>query len=107
MINRNSIASMPVRLNPALGVLLVLLALFGLTAPTAHAATLTVMSINDGVANASLCPGIGCRLRDAIAKANPGDTITFNFSGTILLTQGQLAINKDLTIHGLGYKFAG
>src|SRR5207249_9323151 len=48
---------------------------------------------------AANCPGPLCRLRDAIAKANPGDTITFAFTGaTIMLTQGQLAINKDLTM---------
>ena len=69
------------------------------SAPVAHAATITVIQTSDGVANAANCPGTLCRLRDAIAKANNGDTINFAFTGiTILLTQGQLDINKDLTI---------
>ena len=42
-------------------------------------------------------------LRNAIANANPGDTITFDptlAGGTLTLTQGQLTINKSLTIDG-------
>ncbi|MCA9069296.1 MAG: hypothetical protein KDA84_10255, partial [Planctomycetaceae bacterium] len=43
-------------------------------------------------------------LRDAIAAANAGDTITFNpaqmGSSTIILTLGQLTIDKSLTIDG-------
>src|SRR5262245_5997382 len=45
-------------------------------------------------------------LREAIAQAAPsGDTINFNSSlsgKTIALTGGQLAINKSLSIQGLG-----
>ena len=44
-------------------------------------------------------------LREAIALANSGDTITFNSSlsgGTINLSFGELAIDKSLTIEGLG-----
>jgi hypothetical protein len=40
-------------------------------------------------------------LREAIANANAGDTITFASSGTITLTS-QLTIDKDLTIDGSG-----
>jgi uncharacterized protein YndB with AHSA1/START domain len=46
-------------------------------------------------------------LREAIAIADPGATITFDSSladGTIDLVLGELAINKDLTIRGLGAK---
>ena len=82
------------------------LVLFGLAillviayAPPVHAATITVVQTSDGPANASDCPGTLCTLRDAIAKANSGDTINFAFTGaTIALTNGQLVINKDLTI---------
>ena len=62
----------------------------------AHAASLTVTNTNDSG------PG---SLRQAIADAQAGDTITFA-SGlhgqTISLTSGQLAISRDLTINGPG-----
>lgn len=44
-------------------------------------------------------------LREAIAQAKSGDTITFDSNlsgGTITLALGELAINKSLTIQGLG-----
>src|SRR5439155_15294276 len=41
-------------------------------------------------------------LRDSIANAMPGETITFAVSGTIALTSGELLINKDLVIVGPG-----
>ena len=44
-------------------------------------------------------------LREAIATAESGDTITFDESlsgGTITLVDGELAIDKSLTINGLG-----
>ncbi len=81
------------------------LALASLTgASGARAATLTVLNLNDSG------PG---SLRQAIADANPGDTITFGTSrhdegrhcgltGTITLTSGALTINKDLDIEGPG-----
>src|SRR5690349_20387724 len=62
----------------------------------ARAASLTVTNTNDSG------PG---SLRQAIADAQSGDTITFA-SGlhgqTISLTSGQLAISRDLTINGPG-----
>src|SRR3569833_3408584 len=39
-------------------------------------------------------------LRNTIASATAGDTITFNAGMTITLTTGQLTINKNLTIEG-------
>ena len=41
-------------------------------------------------------------LRQAIADASASDTIDFNVTGKIILTSGQLTINKDLTISGPG-----
>jgi len=41
-------------------------------------------------------------LRQAIADAAPGDTIDFAVTGTITLTNGQLVLEKDLTINGPG-----
>ena len=59
----------------------------------ARAATITVSNLNDSG------PG---SLRQAIADALPGDTITFSVSGTITLTSGELVVNKDLTLSGPG-----
>lgn len=63
---------------------------------SAHAATVMVTTLADSG------PG---SLRQAIADAAPGDTITFASiasSGTITLTSGQLTIGKSLTIDGPG-----
>jgi len=68
-----------------------LLALF--TANTAGALTLTVTNLNDSGAGS---------LRQAIADAAAGDTITFGVTGSITLTSGALTINKDLDIEGPG-----
>jgi len=58
------------------------------------AATLTVTSnADDG------SPGT---LRSVIAAAAPGDTIDFAVGGTIVLTQGQILLDKDLAIAGPG-----
>ena len=48
--------------------------------------------------------GDGCTLREAIAFASPGATITFgpDVTGTVTLTAGQLEIDKSLTITGPG-----
>jgi len=56
----------------------------------------TLVDENDGI-------GVGgISLRDAIAAATPGETIDFSVTGTINLTQGELLINKNLTIAGPG-----
>jgi predicted outer membrane repeat protein len=57
------------------------------------AATITVTSTNDSG------PG---SLRQALASANDGDTISFAVSGTITLTSGGLMIGKNVTISGPG-----
>ncbi len=63
--------------------------------PVSRAATLVVTSTADSG------PGT---LRDAIASAASGDTITFSLpaNSTITLTSGELVINKNLTIQGPG-----
>jgi len=57
-----------------------------------HAATLTVTNTNDSGAGS---------LRQAIADASSGDTITFSLTGTITLAS-KLSIDKSLTINGPG-----
>ena len=50
-----------------------------------------------------ICTNSECTLREAIAEAQPGDSIRFkgNLSGTIS-TQSELVVNKSLTITGPG-----
>jgi hypothetical protein len=60
---------------------------------SAYAATITVINTNDSG------PG---SLRQALAIANDGDTISFAVNGTIGLTSGGLLINKNVTISGPG-----
>jgi hypothetical protein len=58
------------------------------------AATRTVTSLADD--------GSTGTLRSTLATANSGDTIAFNVTGTIILTQDALEVNKDLTVSGPG-----
>src|SRR5260221_3144936 len=64
---------------------------------TINAATLTVNTLSDF--NTGVC-GTTCSLRDAISVAASGDSINFQagLTGTITLTNGELLINKNLTI---------
>jgi len=48
----------------------------------------------------TLADGGAASLRQAIADASPGDTITFSTNGTITLTNGELFIGKSLVILG-------
>jgi hypothetical protein len=66
-----------------------------------EAATLTVNNTADA---GGTCPGADCTLRQAIATAGAGDTITFSLAAnsTVTLTSGELLINKTLTISGPG-----
>jgi hypothetical protein len=63
------------------------------SASDAWAATLSVTTLDDSG------PG---SLRQAIADAAAGDTITFGVYGTVTLTSGALTINKNLSIEGPG-----
>ena len=68
------------------------------------AATFTVQSTGDGAATPANCPGAGCRLRDALAAVNDGDTIDFGaaVTGTITLSSGELLVSDSITISGPG-----
>ena len=48
------------------------------------------------------CTDVKCTLRDAMAFASSGATITFGVTGTITLAHGQLIIIKNVTIAGPG-----
>jgi hypothetical protein len=72
---------------------LICFALFCLMTIAAQADTITVTTTNDSG------PG---SLRQALIDANEGDTITFAVTGTIGLTSGELAIDKNVTITGPG-----
>ena len=79
--------------------ILILIALLGAAAvglPSLRGATITVTTINDN--------GSGS-LRQALAAAVNGDTISFNSSlngQTITLTSGELLVNKTVAISGPG-----
>jgi hypothetical protein len=60
---------------------------------TAHAATLTVTNTNDSG------PG---SLRRTLSIAHDGDTITFAVSGSIMLTTGELFVDKSISVSGPG-----
>ena len=69
-----------------------------LSTSAASADTITVINTNDS--------GLGS-LRQALVKANDGDTINFDSSlneQRITLTNGQLSVDKDVTISGPGAK---
>ena len=72
----------------------------------ALAATITVNTTADRSASANECqgnPGDECSLREAIATARAGDTVSVPASPTpYLITLGQLAPTKALTIDGAG-----
>jgi CSLREA domain-containing protein len=73
-------------------------------AVSANAAGLTVnSSADDGTGT---CTASKCTLRDAVLTAVSGTVITFSLpaASTIALTNGQLVIDKDLTINGPGAK---
>src|SRR5215467_3885850 len=71
----------------------VVVLLFGTMAMSAPASTITVTNTNDSG------PG---SLRQALATAHDGDTITFAVTGNIVLTGGGLPVNKNVTISGPG-----
>src|SRR5438046_875003 len=84
---------MKTRIGPHISPAAIAIALFFAVALLAHGATITVTNTNDSDAGS---------LRQALAVANDGDTITFAVSGTIGLTSGELLVDKNVTIEGPG-----
>ncbi len=81
--------------------LTLLVGLLAVTPATpAHAAPLTVDTLIDE--DDGSCIDGDCSLRDAVATAANGDTITFSVNGTLTLALDEIVINKDLTISGPG-----
>jgi len=64
-------------------------------------AMLTTMNAKGGVVTTLADDGPGS-LRQTIADAASGDTITFIANGTIILTNGELVLDKNLTLIGPG-----
>ena len=67
---------------------------FCLIALNLEAAPVLVTNTTDSVAGS---------LRQALADASGGDTISFGVTGTIILSTGELVVNKNLTINGPGW----
>src|SRR6185312_11683500 len=68
-----------------------------------HAATIITVTDNGDPVGAGTCPTM-CSLRQAITAATAGDTIAFapGLASPINLSQGELLIDKALTIAGPG-----
>ena len=66
---------------------------FCAVAVSARATTITVTNTNDN--------GVGS-LRQALVIANDNDTITFAVTGGIVLTSGELLVDKSITVAGPG-----
>jgi CSLREA domain-containing protein len=88
--------------SPLVKIFILLLLVFGV-AVGSYASTLTITKVedtNDGVCDAD------CSLREAVSAAASGDTVVFsslfNSPQTITLLNGQIAIDKNLTITGTG-----
>ena len=97
-----------IRPHPHLLLLIVLGALSGGLMGTPTATTREVTSLADP--GTGTCTPAACTLRQALASAQAGDTITFapvlfaNGSGRLRLTAGALIIATDLTIQGPGQR---
>ena len=67
--------------------------IFCAVAVSVRATTITVTNTNDN--------GVGS-LRQALVIANDNDTITFAVTGGIVLTSGELLVDKSITVAGPG-----
>src|SRR2546423_4426278 len=81
---------------PLTGPIIILILLLCVALATARAATITVTEVGDGY-------GVHTNLRQALADANDGDTITFDplLGGRdlpVAAVLGQLVVNKSVTI---------
>src|SRR2546428_4332446 len=86
-------SEMKIRITPNITFAGIAVVLLCAVANPAHAATITVTNTNDSGAGS---------LRQALADANNGDTITFAVTGTIGLTTDELLVDKSITISGPG-----
>ena len=84
-------------------------ALLAMPVSSASAGTVYLTTVSDptgaGVCSYSNAPSGSCSLRQAIAFATAGDTVSLQApspAGTYLLTQDQLGIAKNITIAGAG-----
>lgn len=57
----------------------------------------TLVDENDGS-----CTDGDCSLRDALDAAGAGDTVSLNVTGTLTLTQGEITVDKNVTLQGPG-----
>jgi hypothetical protein len=85
--SRHSVIVLPGTIAPIAAVM------FFMLTSLAEATTVTVTNLNDSGAGS---------LRDALAIANDGDTITFAVTGTITLSSGELLAGHSITISGPG-----
>jgi hypothetical protein len=77
------------------------LALLGGVAPAPAAAAM--IEVRSGADGGGSCPGADCTLRQALAVANDGDTITFAPAVTeVTLTTAELVVDASVTIQGSG-----
>lgn len=83
---------MRIRTTPGIRFAIVVI-FFVATVVALYADTITVTNTNDSGAGS---------LRQALADANDGDTITFAVTGTITLTNGELLVNHSINISGPG-----
>ncbi|MEN6410322.1 MAG: hypothetical protein ABFD44_11495, partial [Anaerolineaceae bacterium] len=71
----------------------------------AHAATTWIVTETNGDYTNGICnSGFSCYLRDAVAKAQNGDVITFipSLAGQTISVSSELALTKNITIAGPG-----
>src|SRR3954453_16996157 len=85
---------------PIMGPIIILILLLCVALTTARAATITVTEVGDGL-------DVHTNLRQALADANDGDTIEFDpqlsgYTLGLIRGLGQLVVNKNLPIIGLG-----
>ena len=78
---------------------IVALSLAALSASPAWAAAHTVNTPADH--DDGTCDGTDCTLREAVVHAGTGDTVTFASANTYILDEGEIVIDKSLTIQGL------
>jgi len=84
---------MKMKIAAKINALAAFVALLCIGAVSAFADVITVTNVNDSGAGS---------LRNALAVANDGDTIDFAVTGAIVLTSGELLVDKSITISGPG-----